>query len=89
MMPTRLQDGLSVSLLQWMRSACGDERRSVTVRISDTESISQIVRLLENAGMEDIEPLSSSSVRGTITPESLSRVARCFGVCSVTASRAS
>ena len=45
MMPTRLQDGLSVSLIQWMRTACADETRSVTVRISESESMPQIEQL--------------------------------------------
>lgn len=49
MMPTRLQDGLSVSLIQWMRTACADETRSVTVRISESESMPQIEQLLKNA----------------------------------------
>ena len=49
-MPTRLQDGLSVSLIQWMRTACADETRSVTVRISESESMPQIEQMLKNAG---------------------------------------
>ena len=86
-MPTRLQDGLSVSLIQWMRTACADETRSVTVRISESESMPQIEQLLKNAGMVDIVPLTMTSLRGTVTADDLSSVARCLGVCSVTASR--
>lgn len=86
-MPTRLQDGLSVSLIQWMRTACADETRSVTVRISESESMPQIEQLLKNAGMVDIVPLTMTSLRGTVTADDLSRVVRCLGVCSVTASR--
>ena len=86
-MPTRLQDGLSVSLIQWMRTACADETRSVTVRISESESMPQIEQLLKNAGMVDIVPLTMTSLRGTVTADDLARVARCLGVCSVTASR--
>ena len=86
-MPTRLQDGLSVSLIQWMRTACADETRSVTVRISESESMPQIEQLLKNAGMVDIVPLTMTSLRGTVPADDLSRVARCLGVCSVTASR--
>lgn len=85
MMPTRLQDGLSVSLLQWLRSACADETREVVVRIGDTESLSQIIHLLENAGLMRIQKLSATSVHGTVTAEALSRVSHCLGVCSVTA----
>lgn len=86
-MPTRLQDGLSVSLIQWMRTACADETRSVTVRISESESMPQIEQMLKNAGMVDIVPLTMTSLRGTVTVDDLSRVARCLGVCSVTAGR--
>ena len=86
-MPPRLQDRLSVSLIQWMRTACADETRSVTVRISESESMPQIEQLLKNAGMVDIVPLTMTSLRGTVTADDLSRVARCLGVCSVTASR--
>lgn len=86
-MPTRLQDGLSVSLIQWMRTASAEETRSVTVCISESESIPQIKQMLSNAGMVDIEQLTMSTLRGTVTADSLSRVARCLGVCSVTASR--
>ena len=86
-MPTRLQDGLSVSLIQWMRTACADETRSVTVRISESESMPQIEQMLKNAGMVDIVPLTMTSLRGTVMADDLSRVARCLGVCSVTASR--
>ena len=76
MMPTRLQDGLSVSLIQWMRTACADETRSVTVRISESESMPQIEQMLKNAGMVDIVPLTMTSLRGTVTADDLSRVAR-------------
>ena len=84
MMPTRLQDGLSISLLQWMHSADTHETRSVIVRISDSEDIRQILTNLQNAGLVDIEQKSFSTLIGTVTPEVLSRVVRCFGVCSVT-----
>lgn len=87
MMPTRLQDGVSVSLLQWMRSAGADEKRIVTVRAAEAESMTHIARVLETAGMENIEPISPAAVRGSVTAESLSRVAHCFGVCSVTEAR--
>ncbi|MBO4351306.1 MAG: hypothetical protein J6A01_10220 [Proteobacteria bacterium] len=84
MMPTRLQDGLSISLLQWMHSADTHETRTVVVRISDTEDMRQILNNLKNAGLIDIEQRSFSTLTGTVTPEVLSRVVRCFGVCSVT-----
>jgi hypothetical protein len=84
MMPTRLQDGLSISLLQWSRSADAQETRKVVVRISDTESLDQMIYNLENAGLTEIEPMTGSTVRGRVTGESLSRVVRCLGVCSVT-----
>lgn len=61
-MPTRLQDGLSVSLIQWMRTACADETRSVTVRISESESMPQIEQLLKNAGMVDIRAVDDDVV---------------------------
>ena len=83
-MPTRLQDGLSISLLQWMHSADTHETRTVVVRISDTEDMRQILNNLKNAGLIDIEQRSFSTLTGTVTPEVLSRVVRCFGVCSVT-----
>lgn len=84
MMPTRLQDGLSISLLQWMHSADTHETRKVVVRISDTEDMRQILNNLKNAGLTDIEQRSLSTLTGSVTPDVLSRVVRCFGVCSVT-----
>lgn len=84
MMPTRLQDGLSISLLQWMRTVESTQTRTVIVRINDTESVEQIIHNLQNAGLTDIEELSVSTLKGTVTAESLSRVVRCLGVCSVT-----
>ena len=83
-MPTRLQDGLSISLLQWMHSADTHEMRKVVVRISDTEDMHQILSNLQNAGLSEIEQKSFSTLIGTVTPDVLSRVVRCFGVCSVT-----
>lgn len=82
-MPTRLQDGLSISLLQWIRSADVSEVRTVIVRIVETESVSRVIHNLENAGLQDIEILSNSSLRGRGNSEVLSRVARCMGVSSV------
>lgn len=87
MMPTRLQDGVSVSLLQWMRSAARDDKRAVVVRINEMESVAQIREILEFAGLSDIELLSAASLSGTVTPEALSQVAHCVGVCSITESR--
>ena len=84
MMPTRLQDGLSISLLQWMRSADINEKRTVIVRIAETESVSDVVLNLENAGLEDIETVSGRSLRGMANSEALSRIARCIGVSAVT-----
>jgi hypothetical protein len=84
MMPTRLQDGLSISLLQWMRTVESSESRTVIVRINDTESLHQVMHLLENAGLTEIEPMTASTLRGRVTAEALSRVVRCLGVCSVT-----
>ena len=84
MMPTRLQDGLSISLLQWVRSVDENTQRSVLVRISDTESLDQVAYNLENAGLTEIVPLTHSTLKGTVTAECLSRVVRCLGVCSVT-----
>ena len=84
MMPTRLQDGLSISLLQWMRTVEPDQTRGVVIRISDTESAEPIIVNLQNAGLFDIEQISSSTIKGRVTPSVLSRVVRCLGVCSVT-----
>ena len=84
MMPTRLQDGLSISLLQWSRSVDENATRSVVVRISDRESLDQVLYNLKNAGLTEIEQLTGSTVKGRVTAESLSRVVRCLGVCSVT-----
>ena len=84
MIPTRLQDGLSVSLLQWMRTADSEQMRTVLVRISDSECISDVIHNLQNAGLMDIEQKTCSTLRGRVTAESLSRVVRCLGVCSVT-----
>lgn len=84
MMPTRLQDGLSIALLQWMRTVAPSETRSVIVRISDMESLNQIIHNLQNAGLTDIQELSESTLKGTVTADALSRVVRCLGVCSVT-----
>ncbi|MBQ9243370.1 MAG: hypothetical protein IJ165_09120 [Proteobacteria bacterium] len=84
MMPTRLQDGLSITLLQWMRSADAHETRTVIVRISDMEVMREVLYNLRNAGLSDIEMLTSSSVKGVVDSEVLSRVVRCLGVCSVT-----
>lgn len=84
MMPTRLQDGLSVSLLQWMRTVDSGQKKSVVIRINDMESVSDVIHNLENAGLADIEQLSGSTVRGTVTSEALSCVVRCPGVCYVT-----
>ena len=84
MMPTRLQDGLSVSLLQWIRSADTSEIRTVIVRIVETETVSSVVPNLKNAGLQNITPLSGTSLRGSGNSETLSRVARCPGVSSVT-----
>ena len=83
-MPTRLQDGLSISLLQWMRSADVSEMRTVIVRIVETESVSRVIHNLENAGLQEIETLSYTSLKGRGNSEVLSRVARCMGVSSVT-----
>lgn len=84
MMPTRLQDGLSISLLQWMRSAEVEATRSVVVRISDMDSLEQVMVNLGNAGMTEMKPLTGSTLSGKVTAEVLSRVVRCLGVCSVT-----
>ena len=84
MMPTRLQDGLSVSLLQWMRSADERETRTVIVRVVESESIEEVQRNLENAGLLEIEQLGVSSLRGRVDSGTLARVVRCLGVCSVT-----
>lgn len=84
MMPTRLQDGLSISLLQWMHSADTHETRRVVVRISDSEDMRQILNNLQNAGLVEIQQKSFSTLTGVVTPDVLSRVVRCFGVCSVT-----
>lgn len=84
MMPTRLQDGLSVSLLQWMRSADKGETRSVIVRVVETETVSQVAHNLTNAGMEDIEFMTNTSMRGRVNSDVLSRIVHSPGVCSVT-----
>lgn len=84
MMPTRLQDGLSVSLLQWMRSADPTEKRTILVRLIEGESLTGIEHNLRNAGMDRIEHVSAASLRGTVTPDVLSRVVRSLGVCAVT-----
>ena len=84
MMPTRLQDGLSISLLQWIRSADTSEIRTVIVRIVETETVSSVIHNLENAGLQNIETLSSTSLRGSGNSETLSRIVRCPGVSSVT-----
>lgn len=84
MMPTRLQDGLSISLLQWMRTVEPEQTRCVVIRISDTESADQIIVNLQNAGLIDIEQVSGSTIKGRVTASVLSRVVRCLGVCSVT-----
>ena len=83
-MPTRLQDGLSVSLLQWIRSADTSEVRTVIVRIVETETVSSVIHNLQNAGIQNIETLSETSLRGCGNSEVLSRVVRCPGVSSVT-----
>ena len=83
-MPTRLQDGLSVSLLQWMRSADVSEVRTVIVRFVETETVSRVIHNLENAGLKDVEVLSNTSLRGRGDAGVISRVARCIGVSSVT-----
>ncbi len=83
MMPTRLQDGLSIALLQWIRTVESNQTRSVIVRISDSESLSQIIHNLLNAGLTDIQIISDSTLKGTATAESLTRIVRCLGVCSV------
>ena len=83
-MPTRLQDGLSISLLQWMRSVEASQSRSVIIRISDSESMNQVIYNLQNAGLTDIQIRSESTLCGIVTAEALSRVVRCIGVCSVT-----
>jgi hypothetical protein len=84
MMPTRLQDGLSISLLQWARTADLNETKAVLVRINDGEDIQQIFLNLQNAGLNHAEMVGGSCVRGNVSPEALIQVARCFGVCSVT-----
>ena len=84
MMPTRLQDGLSISLLQWMRTVEPEQTRCVVIRICDTESADQIIVNLQNAGLVDIEQVSGSTIKGRVTASVLSRVVRCLGVCSVT-----
>lgn len=82
-MPTRLQDGLSIALIQWVRSAESDATREVIVRIADSESLAHILYNLENAGLSEIQQLSNASVKGRIAAADLSKVARCHGVCSV------
>ena len=84
MMPTRLQDGLSISLLQWMGSADINEKRSVIVRIAETEAVDDVVANLMNAGLENIEHVSGRALRGSANSEVLSRIARCLGVSAVT-----
>ena len=84
MMPTRLQDGLSISLLQWIRSADTSEVRTVIVRIVETETVSSVIHNLENAGLQNIQTLSATSLRGSGNSETLSRIVRCPGVSSVT-----
>lgn len=87
MMPTRLQDGVSVALLQWMRSAGCDEKCDVFVRIGENWSMDQMLKVFENAGMVSIEVKTALLVKGSVTPDVLSRIARCMGVCAVTAAK--
>ena len=84
MMPTRLQDGVSISLLQWMRSADINEKKSVIVRITENESVSDIVANLQNAGMEEFEYITGRALRTMVNSETLSRISRCLGVSAVT-----
>ncbi len=84
MMPTRLHDGLSISLLQWSRMADVKDVRSILVRISDGEDIHQIFHYLQNAGLNDAKIVTPSCIIGHVTPDVITQVVRCYGVCSVT-----
>lgn len=85
MMPTRLQDGLSMPLLQWSRSVSQDATRTVLVRINDLEIVSVILQNLENAGLSNIRKHTDTSYIGEVTAGDLSQIAHCHGVCAVTA----
>lgn len=82
-MPTRLQDGLSIALIQWVHSVEASASREVIVRIADSESLAHILYNLENAGLNHVEQLTSASVKGRVVASDLTKVARCHGVCSV------
>ncbi len=84
MMPTRLQDGLSIQLLQWKRSARDEETKSVIVRINDLEIAEIILRNLENAGLQNIRQRSETSYLGVVSARDIMQVAKCHGVCAVT-----
>ena len=84
MMPTRLQDGLSISLLQWISTAEHHDSKVVVVRVNDGEDIQQIFSSLQKAGLNEAEMLTGSCIKGRVSPDALVRVSRCYGVCSVT-----
>lgn len=85
MMPTRLQDGLSMPLLQWSRSVHQNETRTVMVRLNDPDIIPVILQNLENAGLHGIRKYTDTSYIGEVTAGDLSQIAHCHGVCAVTA----
>ncbi len=85
MMPTRLQDGLSMPLLQWSRSVNQDETRTIMVRINDLEIVPVILQNLENAGLRNIRQHTETSYIGEASAADLSQIAHCHGVCAVTA----
>ena len=84
MIPTRLQDGLSTALLQWAHSAAADTLCEVIVRIVDGESWAKIQHNVRNAGLFDVEALTPSCLKGKSQAADLMKIARCYGVSSVT-----
>ena len=83
MMPTRLQNGISMELLQWSLSARNDDIKTILIRLSDEEMFDVIVQNLQNAGLEDIKVCSSMCITGNIKASQLKNIGMSHGVCSV------
>ena len=85
MMPTRLQNGISMELLQWSLSANEDDSRNVLIRLTDEELYDVLIQNLQNAGLTNIKPYSPMCISGTVTAAHLQNISLCPGICSIAA----
>lgn len=86
-MPTRLYGPLSMSLLQWTRSAQDSAQRMVVVRLVDGANAQSTIAQLERCGLCEITETDHNAVQGLVRARDLLKMTELAGVCAIVDAR--